>query len=145
MKLAIGCDHGGYALKELVKNYLVEQAYDVIDEGCYSSDRVDYPVYAHKVAKAVQNKEADYGICICKSGEGVCMSANKHKGIRAALVYNVETAGLCREHNDANVICFGASFTTFDQAIEYITKFLSTEFSGGRHVNRVALIEETGE
>ena len=110
MKLSIASDHGGFLLKEEVLNYLKEKGYDVIDEGCYSQDRVDYPVFAVKVSDDVFDKKADFGILICTSGIGMSICANKHKGIRAALVMNEDAAKFSRLHNNANVICMGAKY-----------------------------------
>ena len=140
MKLSIGSDHGGFKLKEQVKNYLSTK-YEVLDVGCYSEDRCDYPVFAKKVALNVQNHTSDFGIIICTTGIGVSICANKFKGIRAALVTNSDVASLCRNHNDSNIICLGAKYTTFEDAINYIEIFLNAKFDGGRHTARVAQIE----
>ncbi len=139
MKISIASDHGGFLLKEEVRKYL-SQKYEVIDEGCYSADRVDYPVYADKVCVDMQNKKADVGVLICTSGIGMSICANKHKGIRAALVMNEDAAKFSRLHNDANVICMGAKYLNKDEACHFIEVFLSTEFEGGRHQNRVNMI-----
>ncbi|MBP5408125.1 MAG: ribose 5-phosphate isomerase B [Bacilli bacterium] len=139
MKLSIASDHGGFLLKEEVKNYLIEKGYDVIDEGCYSQDRVDYPVYASKVCKDVQDL-ACVGVLICTSGIGMSMCANKHKGIRAALVMNEDAAKFSRLHNNANVICMGAKYLNKEEACHFIEVFLETEFEGGRHEKRVEMI-----
>lgn len=140
MKLSIGSDHGGFLLKEDVKNYLTNKGYDVIDEGCYSADRVDYPTYASKVSDDVYEKKADFGILICTSGIGMSICANKHKGIRAALVMNEDAAKFSRLHNNANVICMGAKYLNKDEACHFIEVFLETEFEGGRHEKRVEMI-----
>lgn len=140
MKLSIGSDHGGFLLKEEVKNYLISIGFNVIDEGCPSADRVDYPTYASLVAKDVQEKRADFGILICTSGIGMSICANKHKGIRAALVMNEDAAKFSRLHNNANVICMGAKYLTKDEACRFVKIFLSTEFEGGRHEKRVEMI-----
>ena len=139
MKISIASDHGGFLLKEEVRKYLALK-YEVIDEGCYSSDRVDYPLYADKVCVDMQNKKADVGVLICTSGIGMSICANKHKGIRAALVMNEDAAKFSRLHNDANVICMGAKYLNKDEACHFIEVFLSTEFEGGRHQNRVNMI-----
>lgn len=140
MKICIGSDHGGFVLKEKVRHYL-ESKYEVIDMGCYSEERCDYPVFAKKVASAVQNQECDFGILICTTGIGVSIVANKFKGVRAALVTNEDVASLSRNHNNSNVICLGAKYTSYDDAIKYIDIFLNATFDGGRHERRVAQIE----
>ncbi|MDN5304017.1 MAG: ribose 5-phosphate isomerase [Fusobacteriaceae bacterium] len=106
-KIALGADHGGYELKNIVKEYLKNNGYEVIDFGTNSSDSVDYPEFAHKVGNSVVNKEADFGIVICGTGIGISIAANKIKGVRAALCHNVWTAKLTRQHNDANVLAMG--------------------------------------
>ena len=110
MRISIGSDHGGFLLKEDVKNYLLSKGYDVLDEGCYSTDRVDYPVYASKVCKSMQDNKADVGVLICTSGIGMSICANKHKGVRAALVMNEDASKFSRLHNNAKVICMGAKY-----------------------------------
>ncbi len=142
MKIAIGSDHGGFELKEKLKSYLESKGYDVIDEGCFSLERVDYPVYCGLVCKAVQKKEADWGILVCTTGIGMSICANKYKGIRAALVHNNDMARLTREHNDSNVLCLSQKYTLIDEAEEFVDTFLNTEFTFGRHLNRVKMIEE---
>lgn len=142
MKLSIASDHGGFLLKEEVLNYLKEKGYDVIDEGCYSQDRVDYPVFAVKVSDDVFDKKADFGILICTSGIGMSICANKHKGIRAALVMNEDAAKFSRLHNNANVICMGAKYLNKEEACHFIEVFLGTEFEGGRHEKRVEMIND---
>ena len=140
MKIAIGADHAGFDLKVSVINYLNQVGYEVKDFGTYSADSVDYPDFAHPVASAVEEKNYHLGILICGSANGVCMSANKHKGIRAAICWKEELAALARQHNDANVLCLPARF--IDQALaEKITdRFLHTDFEGGRHERRVQKI-----
>ena len=140
MKLAIGSDHGGYELKEGLKRYLASKGYDVIDVGTYSTESCNYPEFGAKCAKLVADGVCKYGIVICTTGEGIIMAANKVKGVRAGLAYNVEVAKLMREHNDANVIGFGAKFTTLEEACERTDAFLATEFAGGRHAIRVEMI-----
>lgn len=142
MRIAIGCDHGGFELKRALLDWLTREGEDVTDCGCPSTDRVDYPLYAHAVCREIQEGRADIGILVCKTGEGMTMVANKHRGIRAALVYNLDVASLAREHNDANVICFGASFMGLDQAEACVKKFLETGFAGGRHTARVDMMEK---
>ncbi len=140
MVISIGCDHGGFLLKEAVKKHL-EENNTVIDMGCYSLERCDYPTFAKKVALSVQSEESDFGVLICTTGIGVSICANRFKNVRAALVTNEEVASMTRNHNNSNIICLGAKFTTLDQAIKYIDIFLAATFDGGRHENRVKEIE----
>ena len=140
MKLAIGADHAGFALKSKVITWLGEKGYQVKDFGCYSEDSIDYPDYAHPVAEAVESEQATMGILICGSGNGISMTANKHQGIRCALCWNSEIAALARQHNDANIISLPARFISEEDAIAMISEFITTDFEGGRHANRVAKI-----
>ena len=142
MKIAIASDHGGFDLKESLKKYLVDNGYEVKDVGTYSKDSCHYPEFAVKCAELVKNKECRFGIIVCTSGEGVAMAANKVKGVRAGIGYNAIVSRLMREHNDANVITFGAKFTSFKQAIARTNAFLKTEFQGGRHATRVQMIND---
>ncbi len=142
MKIAIASDHGGFDRKEELKEYLTKKGFDVVDVGTYSKDSCHYPEFAVKCAKLVQKGECKYGIIVCTSGEGVAMTANKIKGIRAGIGYNTTVSRLMREHNDANVITFGAKFTTLKQAIVRIDAFLNAEFQGGRHAQRVQMIKD---
>lgn len=137
MKIAIACDHAGFELKEKIKNFLKELGYECKDFGTDSMESVDYPDYALKVAECVAKKECDRGILICGSGIGMCMSANKVPGIRAALCHDVEMAKLSREHNDANVLTMGARMIDEDTAKEIVSVWLKTEFLGERHLRRV--------
>ncbi len=139
-KIAIGADHAGFQLKEKIKNYLVDKGYQVKDFGCYSEERADYPDFAHPVASSVENKENDLGILICGSGNGINMTANKHKGIRSALCWNKEIALLARQHNDANIIALPARYISYSEAKDSIEIFIKTEFEGGRHTDRVKKI-----
>jgi len=140
-KIAIGADHAGYALKEAVLDFIVGQGADVVDCGADSDVSCDYPVFAETVADAILHGRADKGILICGSGIGMSIAANRHAGIRAALCCNLETAKLSRMHNDANIIVLGARFTHKDAALSMIERFLLTEFDGGRHAKRLALID----
>ena len=142
MKIAIASDHGGFDLKESLKKYLIDNGYEVKDVGTYSKDSCHYPEFAVKCAELVKNKECRFGIIVCTSGEGVAMAANKVKGVRAGIGYNAIVSRLMREHNDANVITFGAKFTSFKQAIARTNAFLKTEFQGGRHATRVQMIND---
>jgi ribose 5-phosphate isomerase B len=137
MKLAIGCDHAGFELKETIKNYLTGKGIEIIDKGTYSCDSVDYPDFAHAVSNAVVDKEVKFGILICGSGNGINMAANKHAGIRAALCWRKEVASLARQHNDANILTLPARYLSGDEGIEITDAFLSADFEGGRHANRV--------
>lgn len=137
MKVAIGADHAGFQLKEVIKSTLSNKGIEFEDFGPFSADRVDYPDYAHKVANSVENKEVDFGILICGSGNGINMAANKHQGIRSALCWEVEIAKLAREHNNANIAALPARFIDETKAIQIVEIFLATDFEGGRHETRV--------
>ena len=142
MKIAIASDHGGFDLKESLKKYLVDNGYEVKDVGTYSKDSCHYPEFAVKCAELVKNKECQFGVIVCTSGEGVAIAANKIKGIRAGIGYNKTVSRLMREHNDTNVITFGAKFTTLKQAIARTNAFLNAQFQGGRHAIRVQMIND---
>ena len=139
-KIAIGCDHAGFDYKENLKSWLEKNGYTVKDFGTYSKDSVDYPDFAHPVANAVEKKEFDQGILICGSANGVAIAANKHQGIRAAICWNEELAGLARQHNNANVVCIPARYISYDLAEKITDRFLHESFEGGRHEKRVAKI-----
>ena len=141
MKIGIGSDHGGFLLKEQVKEYLVSLEYDVLDCGCFSQESCDYPLFAKEVAENVASKKLDYGILICTTGIGMSITANRYPGVRAALVSNEDMCKMTRMHNDANILVMGAKYTTFEDAKRYIDVFFNTEFEGGRHERRVNLIE----
>ena len=145
MKISLGCDHGGFKLKEEIKKALINEDIEVIDCGCFSEERVDYPVFAKKVCENVEKKECDYGVLVCTTGIGMSIVANKYKGIRAALVTNIESAHLTRQHNDSNIICLSQKFTETKDAIEYVLTFISEKFIYGRHENRIKMIEEVEE
>lgn len=136
MTIHIGCDHAGFELKELVKAKLTARGITIEDHGTYSLDSTDYPDYAHATASAVE-LSGEKGILICGSANGVCMTANKHAGIRAALCWTKEIAVLARSHNDANIICLPARFVSTEEAFDMVDAFLTTPFEGGRHQNRV--------
>ncbi len=140
MKIALGADHAGYNLKEVVKEFLTTLSIDVEDFGAYSEDRVDYPDFAHPVADAVESDKCDLGIVICGSGNGINMAVNKHAGIRSALCWEEALAALARQHNDANVLALPARFITKEVALACVKAFLENSFEGGRHQNRVAKI-----
>jgi len=137
MKLAIGSDHAGFEYKEALKSWLESNGYTVTDFGAHSTASADYPDFAHPVANAVEKKESDLGLLVCGSANGVAITANKHQGIRAAICWNEELAGLARQHNDANVLCLPARFISPEEAQNILKRFLSSSFEGGRHANRV--------
>lgn len=141
MKIVIGSDHAGFSLKEFLKKYFSEKGYVVIDKGTYSTDSVDYPDYGHAIANAVLNKECDFGIAICGSGNGINMAVNKHKGIRGALCWNAEIARLAKQHNNANVISLPGRFIDEKTAIDILEAYINAEFEGGRHQKRVEKID----
>lgn len=138
--ISIGCDHAGVEHKAQIIAYLIEQGWTVINHGTDKTDSVDYPDYAHPVAQDVEEQKATFGVLICGSANGVCMTANKHQGIRAALCWQTEIAALARQHNDANVICLPARFADIPLCIDMVNAFVQTEFEGGRHANRVGKI-----
>lgn len=142
LTIAIGSDHGGVDQKNEVVKYLKTKGYEVIDVGTNSHDSCHYPVYGAEVAKLVASKKANFGVVICTSGEGICIAANKIKGVRCGIGYNDEVSKLMRMHNDANVISFGAKFMATEDVIHRIDLFLSTEFEGGRHQTRVDMISD---
>ena len=137
MKISIGNDHAGPEYKKAIVEMLKANGYEVTNYGTDSADSVDYPDFAHPVALDVESKNADFGIIICGSGNGIAMSANKHQGIRAALCWMKEIAVLARQHNNANIISIPARYTSIPQAVEMVQTFLNTDFEGGRHQNRV--------
>jgi len=140
-KIAIGSDHAGFDLKQVLVKYLDTIGFDVTDCGPDSADRVDYPDYAHKVATLVGSNEVNYGVLICGSGNGVCMTANKHQGVRAGLAWDSELASLAKEHNNANIICLPARYITEEKGVEILKAYLDSNFEGGRHEQRVEKIE----
>jgi len=135
--LALGCDQGGYELKEYIKIKIAESGYSVRDFGTYTPESIDYPDVAHPVASAVENGQYPMAILICGSGNGICMTANKHAGIRAALCWNTDIARLARQHNDANIICLPGRFISQYEALSAVITFLTTDFEGGRHKTRI--------
>lgn len=140
MKIAIGCDHAGFAYKDGLVAMLQSQGHMVLDFGTHSADSVDYPHFAHAVATAVEQGEAERGIVLCGSGNGVAITANKHQGIRCALCWTEEIALLSRQHNDANVIALPARFVPEILAQAMVRIFIQTPFEGGRHERRVQAI-----
>jgi ribose 5-phosphate isomerase B len=137
-RVAIGCDHAGFPLKAPLVAALRAAGHDVLDQGTHGPDRVDYPDLAHAVCRAVQAGDADFGVLICGSGIGMSIAANRHRGIRCALVGEATSAGLCRAHNDANVIALGARLIGVDLALDILRVFLATPYEGGRHDLRLA-------
>jgi ribose 5-phosphate isomerase B len=136
-KIAIGCDHAGFRLKEHLKELLQKWQIEVLDFGAFSESSVDYPDYIHPLALSVESGEAAMGIVICGSGNGAAITANKHQGIRAALCWNTELASLARAHNDANILSLPSRFISVAEAEAIVRVFLDTPFDGGRHVTRV--------
>lgn len=145
MRIAIGADHGGHELKQQIAEFLIAQGYEINDLGTHSLESVDYPDFAELVARAVARDEAERGIVICGTGIGVSMSANKVRGIRAALCTDCYMARMAREHNDAQVLCLGARVLGVGSALEIVQVFLSNKFQGGRHARRVGKINALDE
>ena len=141
MKIAIGCDHAGFEYKEKLKQWLTENGYEFEDVGTYSTDAVDYPIYAKAVCQKVLSNEVQYGILFCGTGIGMSIAANKIKGSRAAVCSDIKSAELTRQHNDANVLCMGAQIIGFVTAREITKTFLNNEFVGGKHKVRVDMLE----
>lgn len=142
MKIAIGCDHAGYELKELVKAKLEKEGHEMIDFGCYSTESVDYPKYGHAVGKAVASGEADKGIAICGSGIGISIAANKVPGVIAGLCRTTWDAEMTKSHNHANVLCMGARVTEPELAYQIVDTWMTTEEADGKHQRRVDEIED---
>lgn len=145
MKISLGCDHGGYALKEHIKAYLESKGHEVVDCGTYSTDSCDYPIFGEAAARKVQSGECERGIVICTTGIGISIAANKIKGIRCAHCADCLEAEMTRKHNDANMMAIGAGFTGKNMAERMVEVFLSTEFEGGRHerrVNKIMALED---
>ena len=137
LRIAIGCDHAGFAYKEIVKEYLISEGYEVKDFGTHSESSVDYPDFVHPLAESIEKGEKELGILLCGSANGVAITANKHQQIRAAIAWRNDLAALARQHNNANVLCLPARFISIDEAKNFIKTFISTDFEGGRHQNRV--------
>ena len=139
-KIFLSSDHAGYKLKEIIKIYLDKIMIKYTDLGPFSNDRVDYPDYAHKVAKKVKTNKNHIGILVCGSGTGMNIAANKHKNVRAAQCFNVKSTKLSRLHNDANIITLGSRLLSKKNALKFIGVFLNTKFEGGRHTKRIRKI-----
>lgn len=141
MKIALGSDHGGYALKGEILKLLEEKGIEYKDFGCYSTESCDYPIFGEAAARAVASGEYEFGIVICTTGIGISIAANKVRGVRCAHCADTLEAELCRRHNNANMIAIGAGFTGHKLACAMVEKFLSTEFEGGRHARRVGELD----
>ena len=141
MKIAMGCDHGGYALKEDIKNLLTGKGYEVVDCGTYSTESCDYPVFGEAAARKVASGECACGVVICTTGIGISIAANKVRGVRCAHCTDTLSAEMTRRHNDANMLAIGAGITGKNLAERMVEVFLSTEFEGGRHARRVGLLD----
>jgi ribose 5-phosphate isomerase B len=137
LPIGIGCDHAGFEYKTELVRFLNQKGYQVNDFGTYAADSVDYPDFAHPVASAVEKGEVAFGILLCGSANGVCITANKHQGVRAGLCWISDVARLVRQHNDANILGLPARFISVEQAKQMIDIFIETPFEGGRHANRV--------
>lgn len=145
LTVALGCDHGGYQLKETLKSFLAEREIAYQDFGCYTQESCDYPIYAAKAAKAVAAGACGLGVVVCTTGVGVSIAANKIPGVRCALCHEPWSAQMARRHNDANVLALGAGVTGPKLAVEILDAFLHMDFEGGRHARRVAQIKELEE
>ena len=141
MRIAIGCDHGGYALKLAVKGHLEEKGYEVVDYGCDGPESVDYPVYGERVGRAVAGGECELGVLICGTGIGISLAANRVKGVRAAVCSEPYSAEMTRRHNNANIIAFGARVVGEGTAMTIVDAFLNAEGEGGRHARRVDMLD----
>jgi len=139
-KICIASDHAGFNLKEQIKDYLINKSVSIFDIGPYQNKSVDYPDYAKKLAKRVKDKKSDIGILVCGSGTGMAISANKIKGIRAAVCYNFMSTRLSRQHNNANIIALGSRLTKKSLSLKLVEIFLKTKFDGGRHLKRIKKI-----
>ncbi|MBL8768134.1 MAG: ribose 5-phosphate isomerase B [Planctomycetes bacterium] len=142
MKIAVGADHAGVELKNVLRDTLIAAGHEVVDVGTQGNQSVDYPDFAHAVARAVAKGEAERGLLVCGTGQGMAISANRHAGVRAACTRDLYDTRLVREHNDANVLCIGARVVGAALADEMVKTFLATVFAGGRHAGRVRKMEE---
>lgn len=141
-KIAIGADHGGFELKEALINHYKKQGLDLVDMGTHCSDSCDYPDIANKIADSILKKEVDLGILICGTGIGISIAANRHKGIRAALLYDDFTAEVARVHNNANIMAFGARTMKFEDVVRRMDIFLRSQYEGGRHEQRLSKLDK---
>ena len=142
MKIAVASDHGGFALKEKVKEHLIERGFDVEDLGTHSEESVDYPVYGKACGEAVASGKADLGVVVCGTGIGISIAAKKVKGIRCGLCTSVEMAHLTKQHNNANILALGGRTTEPELALKIVDEWLDTEFEGGRHQRRVDMLDQ---
>lgn len=142
MKIAIGGDHAGFAYKEKIGEFLKAKGHEIQDFGPFSKDSVDYPDFVHPVCNSIEKGESEFGVLICGTGNGVAITANKHKGIRAGLCWDRDLAALSRQHNNANVLCMAARFIGYELAESMVETFLTTPFEGGRHLRRVEKINQ---
>ena len=140
--VGFACDHAAFDMKELLVGYMAAKGYEVADFGCHSEERCDYADFAHPLAAAVESGEVTFGIALCGSGEGMAMTLNKHKGVRAGLVWRKEIAELIKQHNNANVLVLPARFISNDEAVELVNTFIAAEFEGGRHEARIAKMSD---
>lgn len=140
--MALGSDHAGFELRKVFATHLEELGHDIVDLGCAERQRCDYPDFGAAVGRAVAAEDVDLGVCVCGSGIGIAMAANKVPGVRAATVHDVTSARLSREHNDANVMCIGERFVGEQTALDALDAFLTASFEGGRHADRVAKINQ---
>ena len=138
--IALASDHAGYEKKQVIIQFLKENGIPYKDFGCYSEDSCDYPDYAHKIAKAIDNGEYETGITFCGSGQGISITANKHQNVRSGLCWNAQIGTLAKEHNNANICAIPARFVSSDEAVEIVKSFLKAEFQGGRHAVRISKI-----
>ncbi|MBQ7304018.1 MAG: ribose 5-phosphate isomerase B [Alphaproteobacteria bacterium] len=142
MKIAIASDHGGFEMKQSLIQYLIDKGYKITDLGTKSTDSVDYPDYADIMAEHILAQKSDFGILICGTGVGISIAANRHKGIRAALVYNEFVAKMVKQHNNANVLVFGGRTMNIEDVKKYCDIFINTSFEGGRHQNRLNKLDK---
>ena len=140
LTIPIGCDHAGFEMKQAIIKHLKDKKNIIVDKGCYNTDSIDYPDFAHPVAEMVESNDGMKGILLCGSGNGINMTANKHQGVRSALCWSPEIAELARLHNNANILTLPARFISIDLALEIVDIFFATEFEGGRHQKRVEKI-----
>ena len=145
MKIAAGADHAGFGLKDAVVKHLRSRGHQVVDFGAESDAAVDYPIYAHIAADAVQSGEAERGLLVCGTGIGMCIAANRHHGVRAAVCHTPYLAEMSRRHNNANVLCLAGRLLSVDEALAIVEVWLATPFEGGRHERRAELIDQAGE
>ena len=143
MKIVIGCDHAATELKETVKKHIISLGHEIVDVGTYTNESCHYPVYASSACKKILDGECELGILVCGTGIGMSIAANKHKGIRAACCSDTFSARLTREHNDANILCFGARVVGEGLALDLVDAFLSAEYlNNGNHVTRVSMLKD---